>query len=282
MKLEDYQLILNLKEYGTIRATAKKILISQPALTQRLKYIEEYLGGLIFLRTSKKLLPTPFGEVVLDHAATVMKREEQLWTRLAKAKGKVAGTLSIGASSLFSQYFLPDILEKFTAQHPEVTIDLVTGVSEEIRQNAHSFHICIVRGEPLKDYEKFHLLDDPLYLFDRYPLRSKLTRPFIEFKSDPEFQKLIERWMYAQDGLLFKRSIKVDHFETAKQMMSRGLGMTVLPESICSNEKNHFEYIPLTMEGKSIVRETWACIKPGLRDLPQVEAFMKHIEVESL
>ncbi|WP_394220037.1 LysR family transcriptional regulator [Halobacillus trueperi] len=279
MKIEDYQLLLDLNDYGTIRKTAKSILISQPGITQRLKYIEEHLGGQIFLRTPKGLLPTPFGEVVLTHAEQVLDREAVLKERLAQVEGKVAGTLSIGASSLYSQHFLPDVLQSFTKAFPDVTIDLVTGVSEEIRQAVSSFHIAIVRGEPIEDYESVHLLSDPLFLLDTVP-QGKGERPLIEFKSDPGFQKLIETWMARGPGILVKRSIKVDHFETAKQMMKRGLGMTVLPESIIKKEKGAYSCLPLEMEGQAIVRETWACVKPGGRALPQVEAFLEHIRKE--
>lgn len=278
MKLEDYQLLLDLNEYGTLRSTAKKVLISQPALTQRLKYIEEQLGGLIFLRTPKKLVSTPFGEIVLDHAATVISREQELRERLVRSKGKVAGTLSIGASTLFSQYFLPEMLQSFTEKFPEVTVDLITGTSEEIRRSCFSFHVSIVRGDAVRDYEALHLLNDSLYLFDTVPFHPDRERPFIEFKSDAGFQRLLERWMVKQKDFLFKRSFKVDQFETAKQMMKRGLGMTVLPESIIKDEKSHYDHKLLSVDGETVVRETWACIKPGTSELPQVGAFMNHMK----
>nr|WP_255534859.1 LysR family transcriptional regulator [Halobacillus sp. GSS1] len=279
VKIDDYQLLIDLNQYRTIRKTAKSILISQPAITQRLKYIEEHLGGQIFLRTSKGLLPTPFGEVVLTHAEHMLEQETVLKEKLAQVEGKVAGTLSIGASSLYSQHFLPNILQSFTTAFPEVTIDLVTGVSEEIRQASTSFHIAIVRGDPIADYESIHLLSDPLFLLDTVDI-GKEERPLIEFKSDPGFQKLMEAWMVTGPGILVKRSIKVDHFETAKQMMKRGLGMTVLPESIIKEEKEAYSCLPLVKEGQAIVRETWACVKPGGRSLPQVEAFVEHIQNE--
>lgn len=277
MKIADYQLLVDFHTYGTIRQTAKKVLISQPALTQRLKYIETQMEGKIFLRTSKRLIPTPLGEIVLHHAGEVLKKERNFREKLSAVRGKITGTISIGASSLYSQYFLPELLQSFTELYPDVTIDLVTGVSDEIRQTSDSYHVSIVRGEPIQDYESLHLISDPLYLIDVIPFSDEKERPFIEFKSDPDFQKLIERWMIGQPPT-FKRLIKIDHFETAKQMMMRGLGMTVLPESIIKGEKESFEFVPLEEDGQAIVRETWACMREGMRTLPQVDAFMKHLE----
>lgn len=88
MRMEDYDLLVQLHQCGTIRSTAKKILLSQPAITQRLKYIEEEWGGEIFVRTSKKLWVTPFGELILSSAREMLQKEEELRTKLAMAEGQ--------------------------------------------------------------------------------------------------------------------------------------------------------------------------------------------------
>jgi DNA-binding transcriptional LysR family regulator len=282
VKIEDYRLLVELKKYETIRATAKKILISQPAITQRLKYIEDYFGGRIFLRTPKQLVPTAFGEVIIEHAMNVLKNEDLLRNRLSQVSAGVSGTLSIGASSLFSQYFLPEVLEEFTGKYPDVTIDLVTGVSEEIRKSSSDFHVSVVRGDPIKNNTCKKLFSDPLYLFDTMPLDKGEERPFIEFKSDPGFQRLIESWMSRQKYIRFRRTMKVDHFETAKQMMKRGLGMTVLPESISLNEMDKYDYLPLMDGNRPFSRETWVCMKSEMNQLPQVRAFMEHIMAKNV
>ncbi|UOQ91675.1 LysR family transcriptional regulator [Halobacillus shinanisalinarum] len=274
MKIEDYRLLLQLSNYKTIRSTAKKVLISQPAITQRLKYIEDYIGVKIFVRTPKQLILTPGGEQVIKHAKKMLLQEKQLHNELMESKGEVGGTLSLGVSSLVSQHNLPVILEEYTKAYPKVTIDLITGVSEEIRQSAADFHVCIVRGEPLPDYTCIHLFSDPLYLFDTKKIADDVVRPFIEFKTDAEYQKLVEGWMINQTELRIRRTIKVDQFETAKQLMKIGLGITVLPKSIATDDLLELPHIPLEREGKPIARETWVCLKEGIRSLPQVEAFV--------
>ncbi|MBN8237004.1 LysR family transcriptional regulator [Halobacillus kuroshimensis] len=282
MRMEDYDLLIQLHECGTIRSTAKKILLSQPAITQRLKYIEEELGGAIFVRTSKKLWITPFGELALDSAREILQKEKELKDKLAMAEGRVSGTLSIGASSLYSQYFLPEILQSFTKMYPEVTIDLITGISSEVRSSAFDNHLSIVRGEPISGFDSIHLLNDPLYLFDLFPLPPVTERPFIEFKTDSDFTRLLEEWRENQKELIYRPTMKVDHFETAKQMMKHGLGMTVLPGSIAHEEKEEYACLPLVnQEGNAVIRETWACVKPDVRSLPQVDAFLQHLKKRS-
>src|SRR5699024_6218623 len=127
MKIDDYALLLQLEKIGTVRGTAKAVLISQPAVSQRLKFIEDYFEEQIFIRTSKRLKLTPSGEMIVKHAQEVIEREKDLKNKLAASSTEVRGTLSIGCSSVVSQRYLPEILAKFTKRYPQVSIDLVTG-----------------------------------------------------------------------------------------------------------------------------------------------------------
>ncbi|WP_181350313.1 LysR family transcriptional regulator [Thalassobacillus sp. CUG 92003] len=278
MKIEDYRLLEALDQYGTIRMTAKKILISQPAVTQRLKYIEDYFNQHIFIRTSKQLLATPPGEMIIAHAKQVLEHERELNDRLDQTREGVAGTLSIGASSLVSQRYLPAILQAYTQAYPHVSIDLVTGVSEEIKIANHPFHIRIIRGDKMERMEARHLFSDALYLFDTQPFEGVVDRPFIEFKSDPDFGSLVEEWFYNQANIRPRTTIKVDQFETGKQFMKKGLGMTVLPESMADSSLREYPHLALEMNNRPLARETWACYQEPFQQLPQVRAFLELIE----
>ncbi|WP_082235639.1 LysR family transcriptional regulator [Halobacillus massiliensis] len=283
LRVEDYELIILLYRCKTIRAAAKKALISQPAITQRLKYIEEHLNTAIFIRTPKQLVLTPEGEAVLEHALELISKEEQLTQKLAELKDKVAGTLSLGVSSLVSQHILPSILRTYAERFPDVKVDLVSAVSAEIKNRAADFHVIIVRGEPLKGMECLSLFKDPLYIFDTEEINGTKERPFIEFKADNEYQQLIENWLFHSSKLNIRRTMKVDHFEVAKKLMAEGLGMTVLPWSLMCKDKNlkNLFYAPVCVDGSSVQRVAWACVKPEQKILSQVEAFFQILKENS-
>lgn len=277
MKIEDYELLLKLYEIGTIRKTAKVILISQPAVTQRLKYIESYFGKKIFIRTPKQLIPTPEGELILEHAKQVIAAENNIKNQLAISSNEVQGTLSIACSSLISQRFLPAILGKYTNKYPKVTIDLVTGISEDIRNNFKNFHVCIIRGEKLKESISIPLFDDPLYIYDTepFPENEIKERPLIYFNSDDSMHELVDHWLYYhQDKIKPIKNITVDQIETCKQLMKQGLGMAVLPQSVSDSMQDEYPNIPLKLNGKSVTRATWVCYQDGIRKLPQVDQFI--------
>ncbi|MFD1336049.1 LysR family transcriptional regulator [Oceanobacillus iheyensis] len=281
MRMDDYELLIRLNEIGTIRGTAKAVLISQPAVTQRLKYMEEYFGEAIFIRTSKRLLPTPAGEIVIQHAKQVIHQEKVLKNRLAETGEEIQGTLAIACSTLISQRFLPSILGEFTAKYPKVAIDLVTGISEDIRRNHKKYHICIIRGEKLKESTSVHLFDDPLYMFDTEPFPSNHTkeRPLISFKSDDSMHELVDNWLYHhQEFIKPEKTLTVDQIETCKQFMKQGIGMAVLPESVSDHLKEEYPHIALKINGKAVTRDTWVCYQEGIRKLPQVDHFLELLQ----
>lgn len=278
MKIDDYELLLQLEKIGTVRGTAKVVLISQPAVSQRLKYIEEYFGEQIFIRTSKRLKLTPSGEKILEHAAEVVERENSIKNMLAATSTEVRGTLSIACSSVISQRFLPGILAKFTRMYPHVSVDLVTGMSENIKQEHTNYHVTIVRGKKIKDNTSILLFKDPMYIFDTEPFQKGIVkdRPLISFKSDDSLNDLMNHWLfYHQNDIKALQKISVDQIETCKQFMKQGLGMAILPKSVSHTLMDKYPHLPLEVEGEAITRDTWLCYQGGMRKLPQVNSFIE-------
>lgn len=284
MKIEDYELLIKLQAIGTIRGTAKAILISQPAVTQRLKFIENHFNEIIFIRTSKRLVLTPSGEKILNHAREVVQREQTFKNMLSETSRQVQGTLSIACSSLISQRFLPAILGKYTAEFPRVTIDLVTGISEDIRRNYQDYHVCIIRGDALKESTCVKLFSDPLYIFDTesFPRNKEVKeRPLISFKSDDSMDDLVDNWLYHHNHEIKPlKTIRVDQIETCKQFMKQGIGMAVLPESVSGSMKEKYAHKPLKLNGKPVTRDTWVCYQKDVLNLPQVDKFINRLTNE--
>ncbi|HLR70282.1 MAG TPA: LysR family transcriptional regulator [Pseudogracilibacillus sp.] len=284
MKIDDYALLLQLEKIGTVRGTAKAVLISQPAVSQRLKFIEDYFEEQIFIRTSKRLKLTPSGEMIVKHAQEVIEREKDLKNKLAASSTEVRGTLSIGCSSVVSQRYLPEILAKFTKRYPQVSIDLVTGLSEHLIREHTKYHVTIIRGDKLKDNTSVLLFKDPLYIFDTEPFNREKgkARPLISFKSDDSLHDLMNDWLVHQQGNIHPiQKISVDQIETCKQFMKQGLGMAILPKSVSRVLMDKYPHLPLEVEGEAITRDTWLCYKKGVRNLPQVNRFIELLLNES-
>src|SRR5699024_11732012 len=172
------------------------------------------------------------------------------------------GTLSIASSSLVSQRFLPSILGEYTAAYPKVAIDLETGISEDIKRNHKDYHVCIIRGEKLKESTCIPLFDDPLYIFDTEPFpKDKVKeRPLISFKSDDSMYELVDNWLYHhQRKIKPGKMMTVDQIETCKQFMKQGIGMDVLRESVSDTIQDEYSHLLLFLICISFSRVIYYC-----------------------
>ncbi|MCD8509177.1 MAG: LysR family transcriptional regulator [Bacillus sp. (in: Bacteria)] len=122
MKVEDYEVLVTLHKAGTVKGAAERLMISQPAISQRLKQIEQTWGVEMFIRTPRQLMITPAGEKVVAHGEELLLKEAQLKNELAALEKEVGGSLSLGVSSVVGLYVLPNLLEKYIKKIPESSI----------------------------------------------------------------------------------------------------------------------------------------------------------------
>ncbi|GGB00943.1 LysR family transcriptional regulator [Macrococcus hajekii] len=276
MKIDDYRLIVTLADAETLRKAAALLYISQPAVSQRLKSIEQEWGTPIFIRTKKKLIVTTNGERIIQHARQILKEEETLRELIHSSEGIINGKLSIGSSSLIGQTILPEVLGRYIELYPDVKIQLQVGSSSQIIANHHDFHVSIIRGAEIMNMNNEIFLEDKHYFI--YP-KAKADQlemlPFIEFQADTAYLKEIELWYTEQFHQLYIPKIRTDQIATCKALLLSGVGMTVLPEIVIGDiDKNQFEVKLLSAGQQPLLRRTYMSYDNDVLALPQVEAFI--------
>lgn len=108
----------------SITLAAEELFISQPAVSQCIKQLEESLGGILFVRTPKGMLLTQEGEVLYAYAAQGYE-----YMRLGETKFKElltldAGEIRIGASDMTLRFFLLSHIEHFHRLHPKIKVNV--------------------------------------------------------------------------------------------------------------------------------------------------------------
>jgi len=281
MRLDDDELIVALDAAGTIRGAAKQLYLSQPALSQRLKQIEEKWGEALFIRTHKSLIPTPVGEEVILFAKTRIREEKEFMNRLNTLTGHVRSTLSLAVSSVIAQYYLPPLLKNYMEQYPQVKIDLQTGFTTAMYAQRHNVHVSILRGELEGEDVKQKLFSENLYYVANKQYED--TNTLIEFQSDATFHATLDKWFLSEPFPLPKQTIKVDQIETCKQLMLNGIGACILPE-IATQDLNEMtcRFTRLHMNGNELRRDTWTYYNEKNASLPQVKAFLALLHEKSL
>src|SRR5699024_9181695 len=188
-------------ETKTLRKAAEILYISQPAVTQRLKAIENAFGVDIFIRTKKQLITTTEGMMIIEHARDMLNRERLFLDKMQAHIGEVNGTISIGCSSLIGQTLLPVVLNLYTRQFPNVEMQVKVKSREQIKTNQRNYHIIIIHNNKMINLTNTHLFNDEhIFIHTKNRNNEVEKMPFIEFQADPIYINQIKEWYGNQIG----------------------------------------------------------------------------------
>lgn len=108
-------------------AAARNMFITQPALSNRIRRIEDCIGSPIFDRSTSPVQLTDVGEAYMDAVEQLMRVEENFANYLADSQNLKTGKLLFGSGALFSSYVLPALIADFKSEFPYVEINIVEG-----------------------------------------------------------------------------------------------------------------------------------------------------------
>jgi len=134
----------------SFRRAAEQLYLSQPAVTQQIKALEELVGMPLLDRSGREVALTNAGAALLQYAERSNTLLEQAAVELASLKGEISGTLRIAASTTIAQYIVPPLLGAFLRLHPAVHVELESSNTESVADviAAGRVHLGLVEGPP--------------------------------------------------------------------------------------------------------------------------------------
>ena len=126
-------------EEMSFRKAAEVLHLSQPAVSQQIRALEDEVGVRLFDRGGgdghgSQIALTEAGHVLLGYAKTAAQTMEEARRALAELNEEVTGELKLGASTTVAQYVLPRILGAFLRQYPQVRLSVISGNTEQIAE----------------------------------------------------------------------------------------------------------------------------------------------------
>ena len=132
--LENFRLAVfrAVAEHLSFRKAAEELYLTQPAVSQQIKALEEDLGVLLFDRSGTQARLTPAGDILVKYARRSGEILVEAQHEVSAMAGSYAGLLSLGASSTIAQYVLPRILGDFCKLNPRIHPTLISGNTEQV------------------------------------------------------------------------------------------------------------------------------------------------------
>lgn len=144
INFELYKMFYEVANQGSISKGAEKLMISQPAVTQSIKTLEDELGGKLFIRTPKGVVLTNEGAELYNYIKEGMSYFINGTNRFMSLKQLDSGVINIGASTTISEHFLMPYLTKFHKSYPNVDINITNNLTENLIKELRNGNLDIV------------------------------------------------------------------------------------------------------------------------------------------
>jgi DNA-binding transcriptional LysR family regulator len=131
MEIRQLKAFLAIAEAKTFTAGARRVNITQAAISMQIRQLEESVGMPLFTRTPRRVILTEAGELLIHRARKILREHDAAIAEIAEIAGAEHGRLRIGsASAMFATAQLPTILEKLKSAFPNAEITVSSGTSQ--------------------------------------------------------------------------------------------------------------------------------------------------------
>ncbi len=278
---KDFIIFKTLYEEKNMTHAARRLFISQPTLSERIKKLEQEFGSTLIIRQPRGILFTPAGEDLYAYFTKSLKDYERIKDQFSKQRNNVRGTLRIACSNIFAMYRLPKILSSFKKMYPDVDIHLSAGQSHDLYRAflEGKFEIAIVRGERKWPEQKLLIWEEQLCGFSRFDIDLKRLPelPYIHYSMDVTLQDMMDEWWFSYYSSPPNRIMEVGAIATAMKLVDEGLGYTLISESCNLDTPNVKPFLLYTPTGEPIKRNTWMYYRNNYQELGSLKAFVDYI-----
>lgn len=274
MNIRDLEYLVALAEHKHFRRAADACHVSQPTLSGQIRKLEDELGIILLERTSRKVLFTQSGLLLVDQAKTVL-REVKLLKEMASNQGKeMTGPLHVGVIPTIGPYLMPHIVPALQNAFPDLELFLYEAQTHQLLEQLETGRLDCAIVASVRETEPF--IEVPLFkermllaVAENHPWAKEQTIPMSMLK-DHEMLMLDDGHCLRNQalGYCFTAGAKENsHFqatslETLRNMVAANAGMTLMPELavLSEGECGGVKYLPCQPEPS---RDVILVYRPG-------------------
>ncbi len=244
MNFTDLQTFLAVAERGSFSQASQQLHVTQPAVTKRVKSLEQFLGTPLFDRVGKRVFLTHAGKLLEPKAQAMLALMQDTERQLQNLSTAVAGPLRMATSHHIGLHRLAPVLREFVDLYPNVQLNLSFEDSEVAHGMARhgDIELAVVtlnpQGDTQLDYET--IWEDPLVfvgsgaITGRYTMAELANLPCV-LPGLGTYTGRIVLERFASAGISLSPTMSTNYLETIGMLVSVGLGWSVLPKSMLAS-----------------------------------------------
>ena len=229
---------------GSMTAAADKLYLTQPAVSQQIRNLEEDLGVELLVRGVRQIKATPQGEVLFDYAKKIIHLTQQAEIAIKSIGNQMKGQLRIGTLNSIGLHLMSPIVGRLMRHNPALSLKIDYESGESLIKNfKKSFYDVIILpdvatefSEALEGVEQKFLAKEEMWLVgsskdEKMPqqINSKDlgTFPLVDFTDEfPRFNRMLKEKLEVSNVHAIFESANVG---TLKRVIEAGLGWGFLP-----------------------------------------------------
>ena len=234
--------VLATVEEGSISDGAKRLGISQPALSSRIRKLEELYGIQVFKRNRRPMTLSDEGRLYLEYVHKAQNLEKDFRAVVAQAEEVVAGELVVGGTHLYTCRFLPPAIREFSRRYPRVEVRVINETAPVLTTMAAKGEIDLFITNAEKKasgicYEP--LFEASMYFCvpAEYPVNSEFAQmgfdlakledcPFVMLEKNQYMGNVLLK-LFRRYGINPTRRIHTDQANTAVALAKAGVGVAL-------------------------------------------------------
>ncbi len=231
---------------GSMTAAAEKLFLTQPAVSQQIRNLEEELGVNLLVRGTRQAKATLQGQILYDYAKRIISLVQQAQVAIQTIGAEIEGTLKIGTMNSLGLYIISPVVGLFLKHNSKLNITLTYASGREIMDkfDAGELDVAILPdcekefGRDLPRAKKELLVKDELWLAAsgkdaNLPMSISMTelnsRPLVAMASNyPRFEAALKQAM-ERSGVTYEPVFESTNVGTIKRVVESGLGWGFLP-----------------------------------------------------
>ena len=199
--------VITIGDAHSVTSAAAMLGVSQPAVNRSLRNIEQRLNVRLFDRTSRGMLPTDSGEILIRRAKLAFLEIRQAMEEIANLSGDAQGRIAIGALPLPRTYLIPTAVSHFLDDFPNATVSIFDGVYEKLLVDLCSGDLDMILGT-IREPAPVEGVTSEAFFEDGMIVAARSDHPLFE-KEALSFEDLRDaRWVMPHEGVPLRRQFE--------------------------------------------------------------------------
>src|SRR5919201_5304000 len=280
-------------EVGSSTDAGEHLDLSQPAISQQMRALEEQVGVTLLVRTGRTTRPTPAGEILLQCARQVLEKIEEVQRVLAEHGDGRGGVIRVGTPEPACNYLLPPVVAELKRRIPKADVRVVSGHPPDTLARLHGGEVDVAFLPLPIDSERLRIVEvghDELIAIvppaHRWVSRSQVSARDFEEESLVLYDRqspITDRTLACllDEGVFPRVAAEVDHLEALKELVRMGVGVSVVPRWSVVRELAAGALSALSVESPRMIRRWGLCYLDGQQQSGTVRGLLE-VCVETL